>query len=171
MECLWTKTSGEQVDDPGRQGGGVGFNEGEGYGEFEAAGAAASGIEVEGSLAALDGGFMGVAAEDERDAGGLGVEVEILDGVDEVDEVAGEGDGFGVREERAGVWLSGFRGVDVAADGREGREAAEAIEDCWVADVSGVEDVVGTGDSGDGFGAEEAVGVGEGGDEHGLSTG
>ncbi len=63
--------------------------EGVGDGEVEAAGAGAAGVEVEDSVAVLDGGLVGVAVEDCGDAGGVGVEVEVVDGVDEVDQAAG----------------------------------------------------------------------------------
>ena len=142
---------------------GGGFDEGEGAGEVEAAGAAAAWVEVEDSSAALEGGFVGVAGEDEGDSGGFGVEVKAGEGVDEIDEVAGEGYGFGGGEEGARASL-----VDVAANGGYGGQGAESIEDCGVSYITGVEDVIGVGDGGEGFGAEEAVGVGEGGDEHGC---
>ena len=69
--------------------------EGVGDGEVEAAGAGAAGVEVEDSVAVADGGFVGVAVENYADAGGLGVEVEVVEVVDDVDEAAGELDGLG----------------------------------------------------------------------------
>ena len=105
-----------------------------------------------------------MAAEDHGDAGGARVDVQPLDGVNEVDEMAGEFDGFGCGERGAGAV-----GVDVAADGGDGRDGAQGGEDDGVADVAGVEDVVHALDGGESFGAEERVGVGDGGDEHGLS--
>ena len=63
--------------------------EGAGDGEVEAAGAGAAGVEVEDSSVVLDGGLVGVSVDDCGDAGGVGVEVEVFAGVDEVEEAAG----------------------------------------------------------------------------------
>ncbi len=57
---------------------GVGFGEAEegvGDGEVEAAWAGAAGVQVEHSAVVLDGGLVGVAVDDDRDAGGVGAEV------------------------------------------------------------------------------------------------
>ena len=94
--------------------------EGVGDGEVEAAGADAAGVQVEDSMAVVDGGFVGVAVEDDSDAGGLGIEVEVFEVVDDVDEAAGEFDGLGGGEVGAGAV-----GVDVAADGGDGGDAAK----------------------------------------------
>ena len=66
----------------------------------------------------LDGGLVGVAGEDDANAGGLRVEVEVVDGVKDVDQAAGEFDGLGGGKEGAGAV-----GVDVAADGGDGGDA------------------------------------------------
>ena len=82
----------------GVRGGGGGFRpgvgrcdaeEGVGDGEVEAARAGAAGVEVEDALAVVDGGFVGVAVEDDCDAGGLGFEVQVVEGVEHVDQAAG----------------------------------------------------------------------------------
>ena len=59
---------------------------GVGDGEVEAARAGTAGVEVEDALAVLDGGFVGVAVNDYGDARGLWVEVEVVEGVKDVDE-------------------------------------------------------------------------------------
>jgi len=85
----WDWLLGEEGEDFGL-GMGVGdAEEGAGDGEVEAAGAGAAGVEVEDSVVVLDGGFVGVAVDHDGDAGGVGVEVEILAGVDDVDQAAG----------------------------------------------------------------------------------
>ena len=61
---------------------------GEGDGEGESPWAGAAGVEVEDAVAPVDGRFVGVAADDGSDAGGGGVEVKVVDGVDEVEEAA-----------------------------------------------------------------------------------
>ena len=102
-------------------GGGVAVldaEEGAGDGEGEAAGACAAGVEVQDAVAVLDGGLVGVPVEDNADACGLGVEVEVVEGVKDVDEAAGELDGLGGGKEGAGAV-----GVDVAADGGDRGDA------------------------------------------------
>jgi hypothetical protein len=67
----------------------------------------------------VNGGLVGVAVENYAEAGGLGVEVEVVKVVDDVDEAAGDLDGLGGGEGGAGAV-----GVDVAADGGYGGDAA-----------------------------------------------
>jgi hypothetical protein len=129
---------------------------GEGDGEREAARASAAGIKVKDAVAPIDGGLVGVAADDGPDAGGGRVQIEVVDGVDEIKETAAQLYGFGGVE----VVEDGGR-VDIAADGGEQGDLTEAVEDARVVDIAGVEDVVDAGEFGDGFGAEEAVGVGD----------
>jgi len=88
---LWSGVGGlgEKVEDFGLRLGAVDAEEGVGDGEVEAAGAGAAGVEVEDSVTVLDGGLVGVAVEDDADAGGLGVEVKVVEGVEQVDEAAG----------------------------------------------------------------------------------
>ena len=138
------------------------------HGELEAAGAGAAGVEVDDAVSGLDAGLVGVAADDDGDACGFGVEVEPVDGMDEVEEAASEFYGFGF-----GELGTGAVGVGVAADGCHGSDLAQSGEYVRIADVSGVEDVVDgmpVGAQGcDGFGAEETVGVGDDAYEHGGS--
>lgn len=135
---------------------------GEGDGEVEAAGACAAWVEVEDVVAGFGGGLVGVAADDGGEAGGGGVQVEVVDGVDEVEEGAVELDDVGWGQVGAGAV-----GVDVAADGGDGGYGAEGAEDLDVADVAGMENMIDAVEGGDGLGAEEAVGVGDDADEHG----
>ena len=80
---------------------------------------------------------MGVVVEDDADACGVGVKVEVVEVVEHVDEAAAEFHGFGGGEVGAGAG-----GVDVSADGSGGCDAAELGEDVGVAYVTGVQDVI-----------------------------
>jgi hypothetical protein len=139
---------------------------GEGDGEVEAAWAAAAGVEVEDAVAGCDGGLVGVAGEDEADACGVGVYVEVVDVVQDMDEAAGEFEGLGSREIRAGAV-----DVNVAADGGDWGDPGEGGEDVRVADVASVEDVVWCEllERVQEFLSQQGVCVRDGGDEHGFS--
>ena len=138
---------------------------GEGNWKREASGAGAAWVEVENVVSGLDHGLVAMAVDHGADAGGRGVEVQVGDVVDEIEETAGEFDGFGCGKLRARA-----RAVDVAADGGEWSDGGEAVEDGGVADVAGVEDVVNAHEGDEGFGAEEAVGVGDYAYAHGLEV-
>ncbi len=134
-------------------------------GQAKALGAGAAGVEVEDAVAPLDRGLVRVAADHGGDAGGFRFEVEITDGVDEVKELPGQIDGFGGRELGAGPG-----GVDVAANGGDGADLAESVEDAGVADIARVEDVFSLRKRGEGLGAKEAVGVRDDADQHGYGA-
>ena len=144
------------MDDAWSHGAWSQFDQGQGYGEVEATGTGAAWVEVDDSIAGIDRGLVGVAADDHGDAGDFGVYIEIVDGMDEVENVALQLDCFGFGE----LGACALR-VYVAADAGYGGNVAECVEDRWVADVSCVEDVVDTSEGREGFGAEEAVGVGD----------
>lgn len=151
------------MDDFGAGCGGVEMQVRDGDRKIEAAWAAASWVEIEDAVAGFDARLVRVAGDDDGDAGGLWVEVEVGDGVQHVDELVVELDSFGGGEMR-GVAVD----VDVAADGGDGRDFSQGFEEVEVADIACVEDVRGAAESGEGFGAEEGMGVGEDGD-HGRS--
>jgi len=113
-------------------------------GEVEAAGASAAGVEVEDALEVLNGRLVGVTVDDCGDAGCAGTEVEVLAGVEYVDQASGQLDGLGFGEEGAEAV-----GIDVAADGGDGGDAAECGQNVGVAHVAGVEDVVDSGEGGE----------------------
>ena len=102
-----------------------------------------------------------MAVEDGGEFGGDGVEVEGLEVVQHVDIEAGVGWVFD--ENNVGFGEAGARtiDVDVAADGRDGSDFGEIVEDGGFAHIAEVEDAVDTGESGQDFGAEEAVGIGD----------
>lgn len=102
-----------------------------------------------------------MTAHHDGDVGGNWVEVEILEGVDEVEETSIEFDGLGGRKPS-----TGSMGVDVPADGSNGRESTQGFEDGRITDVAGVQDVVGAGKGNESFGSQQAVSVGENADAH-----
>lgn len=57
-------------------------------GEREAAGAGAAGVEVKDAVAPVDGRLVGVATDDGPNACGGGVKVDVVDGMDEVEQAA-----------------------------------------------------------------------------------
>lgn len=102
-----------------------------------------------------------MTAENYTDARGLRMEIEVLEGVDHVDQAACEFDGLGGGEGGAGAGA-----IDVAANRHDGGDAAEFGEDFGVAYIAGVEDVGDTGEGWEKLRAEETVGVGDDADEH-----
>ena len=152
-----------KVDDFGTELFGSDFEEAEGDGEFEAAGAAGARVEVEDSFFVDVVGDVGVAVKDGGELGGGGVEVDGLEVVEEIEVAVFEEDDFGFGEFGAGSFA-----VDVAADGGDGGDGAQLVEDGRLADVAQVEYVVYAAEGGENFGAEEAVGVGEDADAHGV---
>ena len=95
-----------------------------------------------------------MTADDGRDAGSGWVKVECDQIVKHIDGMTSEFNEFS-------WWELGARAgaVDVAADGGEGREGAERVEDLYIADVSGVENMIDSAQSNDGFRAQEAMRV------------
>ncbi len=72
-------------------------------------------------------------------------------------------DDFGFRQLGAGAFA-----IDVAADGGDGRDFGELVEDGDLAHVADVEDVVDAAECWGDFRAEEAVGVGDDAEDHGV---
>ena len=72
---------------------------------------------------------MGVAADDAGHAGGDGVDVQVVDGVHEIEEAAAKVDGFGWGQRGAGA-----AGVNVAADGCDGGDRAQDFENLRIAE-------------------------------------
>src|SRR6185437_6926445 len=73
-----------------------------------------------------------------------------------VDEPAVQFDGFGGRKLRGGA-----AGIDVAANGRNGRDLFEGVQDGDIADVARMKDVRGSAESLKGFGTQQAVSIGD----------
>jgi len=129
-------------------------DEGEGYGEFEAARACAAWVEIDDSVAGFDLRLVGVTADDHGNAGGFGVYVEVVDRVDEVEEVAREFYDFGFGQSGTGA-----EEIYVAPDCGDGSDGAQGGKDFGIADVAGVKDVIDTSEGSYGFWPEEAVGI------------
>lgn len=102
-----------------------------------------------------------MAADDGPYTGGGRVEIEIVDRVDEIKEAAAQFDGL-----RRMEIVEDRRRIDVAADGGYWRYFTKAVQDTRVVNVPGVEDVVDTGQFGDGFRTEQTVRVGDDANEH-----
>jgi hypothetical protein len=68
-----------------------------------------------------------------------------------------------LNEDNVGFWklAAGAFSVDVAADGGDGSDLGEFIEDGDFSYVATVEDAVNAVEGGSDFGAEEAVGIGD----------
>jgi hypothetical protein len=130
------------------------FDDGYGYGEFEAAGSCAAGVQVEHTGAVLDARLMGVAADHHSNAGGSGVDVNPMFGVDEVEKLPGQFYDVGGRKIGAQAV-----GVDVAADGGDRCEFAQDVQNIWIADVPGMQDVVDSGQGLEGLRPQQAVGI------------
>ena len=102
-----------------------------------------------------------MAVEDGGEFGGGGVEAEGLEVVQHVEVERGAGWVFD--EDDFGFGELGARalGVDVAADGGDGSDFGELIEDGDFSYVANVKNAVDTFEGGSDFGAEEAVGIGD----------
>lgn len=66
--------------------------------------------------------------------------IQIGDGVNHIDQAASKFDGFGRRQFSAGA-----KGIDVASNGGDWSDGAELIKEIEVAYISGMKDVIGTG--------------------------
>lgn len=108
-----------------------------GYGQFEAARAGAAGIEVKDAAARLLPGDMAMARDHDLDSGCLWFQIELREIVQHEDGNAGDLDEFGF-----GQFAGPRRLVDIAADGGNGRDGRELIEDFGSANVSGVNDAL-----------------------------
>jgi len=132
--------------------------------QLEAAWAAGAGVEIEHAFLRDEIGDVGVAVKDGGELGGGGIEVQGFEVVEHVEietrvrRVLDEDDfGFGQLAARA-------FDVDVAANGGDGSDLGELIEDGDFSYVATVEDAVDAQEGGAAqcrkyFGAKEAVGI------------
>ena len=128
--------------------------EGHRDGQGEASRAGAAGVDVENSIVPVRFGLVSVAADDNVEAGDFRIEVKSFKVVQDVDRDILEFDNCGERKARG----PGFA-VNVAANGENGCDGLELVEDGRVADVACVNDSVGAFERGEGFRAEETVGI------------
>jgi hypothetical protein len=109
-----------------------------------------------------------MAVEDGGKFGSRGVEVQSLEVVEHVDVEAGvrrvfDKDDVGFRQLGAGAFS-----VDVAADGCDGGDLSELVEDGDFSYVADMQDAVDALESGSDFRAKEAVGIGDDSELHVL---
>jgi hypothetical protein len=143
-------------DDFGVKAGGCQNQAGDGDGEAESAGAGAAGVDVQDTGAKLVGWHVAVAADDGSEAGGRGVEVELVDVVKDVEDGVLDFDDLGFRQA-----LCPGVSVDIAADCGDRGDGCERLENVWSADVARMNDAVGAAESFKSFGSQKAVSVGD----------
>ena len=112
------------------------------YGKLEAAGAAGAGVEIENAFLRDVIRDVGMAVEDGGEFGGNGIEVEGLEVVEHIDVEAGVGRILDEDDVGFGQLAAGAFSVDVAADGGDGSDPGEFIEDGDFSYVATVEDAV-----------------------------
>ena len=102
-----------------------------------------------------------MTGDDGIDAGGGGIEVEHQKVVKHVDMAACQFDQL-----RLGKAAAASATVDIAPDCCQGSDVAQPVEDGGIADVSGVQDVLGIAQRQHGLGPEQAMGVGDDANQH-----
>lgn len=130
------------------------MDSGQSDGKRETSRAGASGVEVKDVVAPLNGRPVGVAGDNRTDSGGVGMQIEVVNGMDQVEKTVAEFDDI-----CSGKLCTFPCVVSVAAYGGDRGDSAKSAQDCEVADIAGVEDVVNTLKRCEGFGTEQAVGV------------
>jgi hypothetical protein len=140
------------------------MQEGNGGGESESERAGAAGVDVPDSGAKLLRRCVAVAADDSPNAGGRGIEVELIDVVEHVEDGVLDFDDLG-------FWQALCPGVfvGIAADCGDRGDGCERFENVRSADVAGVDDAVGVAESFERLGSEETVGVGDQADGNGAA--
>ena len=129
---------------------------GDGDGEVEAFWAGTAGVDVEDSVLPVRFGLVRVAADDDVESGDFRIEVKLFKVVQDIDRDILKFDGCGERKGRRPRF-----GVHVAANGEDGCDGFELVEDGRVADVACVNDGSGAFERGESFGAEKTVGIGD----------
>ena len=112
---------------------------GEAYRQSEAARAGAAWIDVEDAVAPVRVGFVGVAGDDDLNAGGVGVEVKVFEIVQGVNGGQSE-----VHDRRLRKDFTPGLGIHIAADRVDRRDGLQLFENERVADIAGVDDRVRT---------------------------
>jgi hypothetical protein len=128
-------------------------------GKLKAARAAGAGVEIEHTFLRDEIRDVGVAMEDRGELCGCGVKVERLEVVQHVDVEAAVGRVFDEDDVGFGELGAGAFAVDVAANGGDGSDFGEIVEDGGFANVAEVEDAVDAVKGGSNFRTEETVGV------------
>jgi hypothetical protein len=151
-----------EVNDPRLQVS-VGFDRqnSDGDGQLKAARAAGAGIEVEDAFLRDEIGNVSVAVKDSGEFGCGWIEMESLEVVQHVDVEAGVGRVFDEDDFGFGKFATDAFSVDVAANGGNGSDFGELVEDGDFSYVAAVQDTVDALESGSDFRTKETVGVGD----------
>jgi hypothetical protein len=112
-------------------------------------------------------GHVGVAVEDDGEFGGGGIEVEGFEVVEHIEVEAGVGRVLDENDFGFGKFGAGAFAVDVAADGGDGGDFGELVEDGDFSHVTDVQNAVDAAESGSDFRTEETVSVRDDAEEHG----
>ena len=102
----------------------------------------------------IDGRLVAMTGDHGVYSRGGRIEVKVGEGMNQVQQVAAELDGFGGGQGRTGPGA-----VDVAPDGSNGGQIAKLVKDLRLTDIPGMENVVGAAQSVEGLGTEQAVGI------------
>jgi len=102
-----------------------------------------------------------MTADHRRNLGDDGIDIQIGDRMHQVKQPSAELDGIGWRKVGA---VS--PGIDVAANRRYRGDLFERVENAWVANVSGMKNVLDSGQRGERFGPQQSVRIGDDADEH-----
>ncbi len=130
-------------------------------GSSKSAWAGAAWIQKEHASAQLHCWLVGMSEDDCRDAGGFGIEVELLHIMQQVDAAAGELDQLGGWQMAACVAF-----VGVATNRCYRSDFGQGGEDLWISDISGMKDMFCTLQCLERFRPQQAVGIGNHADAH-----
>ncbi len=154
---------GQQIQDLRPERAGVDVEKRKRYRQMKAAWPSTAWVEQEYPIAGLDRGFVGVAADHHGDLSGPWIDLEIFEGMNQIEEVSVEFNGVG-----RGQRCAGTTSVDVAANSSKGSEGAKVLQYSGVAYVAGVQDVVRSSQGSYCLGTKQAVSIGEDADQHGM---
>jgi len=135
------------------------------YRQLESAGAGATGIEVECAVSGFLLRDVTVAGDHDFEASHFGFQIELSQVVEDIDADAPKFHEFGLRKFARPRFF-----VDVAANGGHGRDLFQSVENLWIADVSGVNDVVRAMKCLQSLGTKQTVRVGNDADVNGVLT-
>src|SRR5579885_1971828 len=105
--------------------------------QIETPWAGAAWVEVEHAVPGLLPGNVAVAVDDGLNAGGFGIQVELFQDVQNVN-----CDAFDFDELGLGKVLGIHSVIDVPAHGGYGSNLSQTVEDRWIADITGMDDVI-----------------------------
>jgi hypothetical protein len=126
-----------KVDDSRADFFGCGLDQANGDGELKAARAAGAGVEVEDAILCVVVRHVSMAVENDSEFGCGGIEVQGLEVVEYVEVAAFSEKDFGFGKFGAGAFA-----IDVAANGSDGRDFGELVEDGDFAHVAYVKDLI-----------------------------